>query len=183
MISLPHLPKTATVEAPGLSSSCNPPLRTPRGATPADLSELLRLEALSFTGDRVSKRSFQRWLKTTTNWIVVHDNPDEPQKLLGYGLVLFHYRGRIARIYSLAIDPEWRGRGLGRTLLESCIEQARQRGCSEIRLEVSTGNLPALRLYAQTGFEIFGHRPAYYQDGSDAVRLRASVRRRTSAPL
>jgi len=159
----------------GRSPQHNPPLRTPRPATPEDLPELLRLEALSFAGDRVSKRSFKRWLKTRNNWLVVLGDADHPKKLLGYGLVLFHYRGRIARIYSLAIDPERRGRGLGRILLDSCIDQARQRGYSEIRLEVSNSNRPALHLYAQAGFEIFGHIPTYYQDGSDALRLHASV--------
>lgn len=150
-------------------------VHAPRPAAPADLPELLRLESQSFTGDQVSRRSFERWLKKTNNLIAVQPDDLDPQRLRGYALVLFHYRGRVARIYSLAVDPDSRGRGLGQRLISVCIEQARQRGYREVRLEVSAGNAVALRLYRKAGFEDSGERSNYYQDGSDAILLRASI--------
>jgi ribosomal protein S18 acetylase RimI-like enzyme len=151
------------------------PVCAPRLASPADLPELLRLESLSFTGDRVSRRSFQRWLKRSNNLIVVQPDHLDPRRLQAYALVLFHYRGRVARIYSLAVDPEWRGRGLGQRLIGFCTQQAQQRGYRELRLEVSAGNAAALRLYRKAGFADFGERSNYYQDGSDAILLRTSI--------
>jgi ribosomal protein S18 acetylase RimI-like enzyme len=146
-----------------------------RSASKADLPELLRLEAMSFSGDRVSRRSFARWLGKSNNATMVLAHPDQPDRLLGYGLVLFHAHGRVARIYSLAVDPDWRGMGLGRRLLSTCLDQARQRGYTEVRLEVSADNHSALTLYLNAGFQIFGRRPGYYQNGSDAIRLRITI--------
>jgi len=34
-----------------------------RKAAATDIEQLLRLEALAFQGDRLSRRSFRRWLK------------------------------------------------------------------------------------------------------------------------
>ncbi len=91
--------------------------------------------------------------------------------LEGYALVLWHCRGRVARLYSLAVDPAARGRGTGGRLLDACAEQARERGFEEFRLEVAEANEPALALYRRAGFEPFARRHAYYSDGGDALRL------------
>ena len=157
------------------ASPASEPRWTQRPASMADLPELLRLEAMSFSADRVSRRSFARWLGKPNNATMVLDHPDQPDQLVGYGLVLFHVRGRVARIYSLAVDPDWRGLGLGRRLLSTCLDQARQRGYTEMRLEVSADNHSALQLYLNAGFQIFGRRTGYYQNGSDAIRLRITI--------
>lgn len=89
-----------------------------------------------------------------------------------YALVLWHAHGRVARLYSLAVDPAARGRGIGARILDACADEARQRGFQEFRLEVAEANEPALALYGKAGFEPFARRCAYYADGSDALRLR-----------
>ena len=141
----------------------------------SDLPELVRLESTSFLGDRVSRRSFRRWLKAQDNILVLQAGGHHYARLLGYALVLFHVRGRVARIYSLAIDSDYRGRGLGRRLLAACLEEARKRGYSEVRLEVAAGNEAALTLYRSFGFEIFDRIDGYYEDGENALRLRCPV--------
>jgi len=78
----------------------------------------------------------------------------------GHG-VLALGRGE-ASLLNLAVDPGFRGRGLGRLLLEHLIGRARRRGASGVRLLVRAGNGAAHRLYAAAGFLAVGRRRAYY---------------------
>jgi ribosomal-protein-alanine N-acetyltransferase len=48
--------------------------------------------------------------------------------------------------------PEYRGRGLGRALMEYAMEWSRDRGVKKVRLFVVEGNEAALRLYDSLGF-------------------------------
>lgn len=104
--------------------------------------------------------------------LLVIESTPHPVLLQGYALVLWHARGRVARLYSLAVDPLARGRGLGACLLAACADEARARGFKELRLEVAEANEGALALYRKAGFEPFARRRGYYADGGDALRLR-----------
>jgi GNAT superfamily N-acetyltransferase len=59
--------------------------------------------------------------------------------------------GEVKRMF---VDPEWRGRGVGRALLAQLIEGARANGHREIRL----GTLPEM-IEAQALYRSFGFRP------------------------
>ena len=65
----------------------------------------------------------------------------------------------------LAVDPLWRGRGVGETLLRHSLHIARRRGITSMNLEVRSTN-KAVKLYEKTGFEYVHRRPGYYR-GSD----------------
>ena len=54
------------------------------------------------------------------------------------------------------VDPEARGRGVGRALLEAAEAWGRDRGCTAASLSVTAGNSPAERLYRQAGYEPTG---------------------------
>jgi ribosomal protein S18 acetylase RimI-like enzyme len=56
-------------------------------------------------------------------------------------------------IHDLFVLQEYRGNNVGRTLLESAVTIAQQRGCSRITLEVREDNPIAQRLYKSIGFE------------------------------
>ena len=53
---------------------------------------------------------------------------------------------------SIAVVPEMRGRGIGRTLLVRLIDQARAEALPALSLSVSIHNPVAMRLYASLGF-------------------------------
>jgi GNAT superfamily N-acetyltransferase len=53
---------------------------------------------------------------------------------------------------SIAVVPEMRGRGIGRTLLVRLIEQARAEALPALSLSVSVRNPVAMRLYESLGF-------------------------------
>jgi RimJ/RimL family protein N-acetyltransferase len=52
----------------------------------------------------------------------------------------------------MGVVHAWRGRGLGKALLESCIERAFASGMTRIELEVYSDNLAAVSLYRSLGF-------------------------------
>jgi ribosomal protein S18 acetylase RimI-like enzyme len=64
-------------------------------------------------------------------------------------------------IYGMYIDPQFRGRGLGKSLLLALIERATREcvGLEQIHLTVVSSNESAKRLYISLGFEIYGVEP------------------------
>lgn len=52
----------------------------------------------------------------------------------------------------LAVDGEWRGRGVGRALVARAIEDARAAHARRLQLAVVDGNAPALALFRSAGF-------------------------------
>ena len=58
-----------------------------------------------------------------------------------------------AGIRMLGVDAAARGQGVGRRLVETCIERARQRGCTAVFLHSTTYMHAAHRMYARLGFQ------------------------------
>ena len=62
----------------------------------------------------------------------------------------------VRQIRGLLVDPRFRGRGIGRALLEAAIRQAELDGMRKLTLRVLSHNAPARALYAACGFEVEG---------------------------
>lgn len=58
----------------------------------------------------------------------------------------------LLNVHDLAVLPEFRGRGIGRTLLAAAERHAAARGCVKLSLEVLESNAGARKLYAAEGF-------------------------------
>ncbi|MET0447988.1 MAG: GNAT family N-acetyltransferase [Aeromicrobium sp.] len=71
---------------------------------------------------------------------------------------------------TLSIAPAARGRGVGRTLVEACLDRARTAGLTEVLLCSLTEMLPAHRLYTSLGFV---RRPELDWSPETGVDLRA----------
>lgn len=138
-----------------------------------DLGALLELETISFEGDRLSRRSFIRWIKGENRVFLVLEVDGQ---VMGYGLVLLHKGTRLARLYSIALDPRTRGKGLGKALMLALEAEAVEEGRLFMRLEVSKQNLAATKLYERLGYSVFGELEGYYEDHSDALRMQKRIR-------
>lgn len=55
-------------------------------------------------------------------------------------------------VVSMWVAPEARRRGMGRALIDACVDWARTRGASEVHLWVTRSNVPARALYEAAGF-------------------------------
>ncbi len=151
---------------------------TIRAATRSDLAGLIALEAMSFGSDRLSPRSFRRLIAAPTAACRVARSKDG---LAGYHLVLFRENTAVARLYSIAVHPKARGKGLATLLLADAERVARRRGCRALRLEVRTDNRRALRLYERQGYRPIGRFTRYYADKTDAIRYEKRLARRAIA--
>lgn len=80
--------------------------------------------------------------------------------LIGYGVV--SVAAEEAHLLNLCMAPNRQGRGHGRRLLRSLLQQARARGARRLFLEVRPSNRHALALYRDEGFDDIGRRPRYY---------------------
>ena len=61
--------------------------------------------------------------------------------------------GRRLYLSRLIVKRSFRRQGIGRKLVDFIIEEARSMGYSELSIGVNLDNYPALRLYAQEGFD------------------------------
>ena len=142
-------------------------------ARPDDLDALLQIEHDCFRTDRLSRRSFKRWLRRSDCvFLVARDSAG----LGGYCLVILRQGTRLARLYSLAVAPDRQGRGVARQLLQQAEVDVRSTGALYLRLEVAASNTAAIRLYEQLGYTQFGRYDDYYEDHSDALRMEKCVR-------
>ncbi len=145
-----------------------------RPAQLSDLKPLLLLENISFNTDKLSKRSFKHWITANHCALLV---AGQSHDVVGYILIIYHPGTRLARIYSLAVDPQYRGLGIGALLLNAGEQAAKEDGRFYLRLEVSVENAPAIKLYESLGFQRFGIYRDYYEDHKDALRYQKRIRR------
>ncbi len=70
---------------------------------------------------------------------------------------------------NIVVSPGYRGKGLGKGLLERILERAVDCGVGRVLLEVRESNHVAIGLYYSMGFQEVGRRLALYSDGETAV--------------
>lgn len=143
-----------------------------RPATLDDLEPLVRLEQACFDSDRLTRRSFRYLIDRDTAALLVDE---QDSALRGYALVLFRTGTSLARLYSIAVAAQQRGRGVGQALLERAEDAAREHECVSMRLEIRVDNSAGERLYRKMGYRPFGTYPDYYEDHAAALRMEKSL--------
>lgn len=143
-----------------------------RDARLADLKALVDLENQCFEIDRFNRRQF-RYMMTRAQARLLID--ERRKKLAGYVLVLFRRGTSLARLYSIAVAPGFRGKGAGRDLLEAAEKAAQQGDCAYLRLEVRRDNAESIRLYQKAGFRKLGELDDYYEDGMEALQFEKAL--------
>jgi ribosomal-protein-alanine acetyltransferase len=144
-----------------------------RRADSGDLGRIMSLETSTFGSDAWSAETMRAELENPNCWYLVAFRPETPAKLDGYAGLLVPHGAKEADIQTIAVSPDVRRSGLGRTLMVTLINEAAKRGADEVFLEVRADNPPARELDRTLGFEELAVRPQYYQpDGVDAIVMR-----------
>ena len=140
-----------------------------------DLEALLALESRCFAKPlALSRRQLRGFLQSRT--ATVHVLRGDGQAV-AEGLILRRRsRSRMtARLYSLAVDSAYRGRGFGRTLLMNCLDVVRAEDIPTVFLEVDVQNAPAIGLYESAGFVKTKRLADYYGPGQDGWKMRLDL--------
>jgi ribosomal-protein-alanine N-acetyltransferase len=126
-----------------------------------DLDAVLAIEQQAFTMPW-SRAMFVSELTTTRQAHLllarVGAGAGEAVGYIGYRVVLDEMH-----IVLVAVHPDWRRRGIARTMLLEAMEQARRASCTKATLEVRVSNTAAQQLYYRLGFAPVGTRPRYYR--------------------
>lgn len=152
----------------GRSPAGAPSAIVARTASLADLEAMLALENRVFASDRMSRRSVRHFLSSPNAAVLVAETEGG---LCGAAVVLVRRTSDVARLYSIAVDPDCAGRGAGQALLAAAEGAASARDCQYLRLEVHENNARAISLYRKAGYRQFGRHHEYYQDRGHALRF------------
>ena len=152
-----------------------------RRADSEDIPALIEIENRAFASDRISRRAFRYLLSKANAEVLAETNAAGVVR--GYALLLFSRGTSLARLYSIAVDPQWQREGIGRTLLAAAEAAARNRGTAWMRLEVRADAADVQAFYKAHGFRKFRLQPHYYEDGVAAVRMEKSLAPRRDPSL
>jgi GNAT superfamily N-acetyltransferase len=87
------------------------------------------------------------------------------------GLDMLEDRRDLAVLWDIRVAPAFRGRGIGRTLVEAAETWALARGCRELKVETQNINVPACRFYESLGFHLRVVREDAYPDCPGETQL------------
>jgi len=140
-----------------------------RAAALHDLNNLVDLENECFTADKMQRKHYRALLTKPSAKIFL---AEDDHKVVGCLVVLFRKNTSRARIYSLAVSPAYRHLGIAKKLCAAIEDEAKWRNCASILLEVRPDNHAAISFYQKNGYEIFGSYTKFYEDGTDAWRMK-----------
>ena len=111
---------------------------------------------------------WHRWMHSLTTRLDF-----EQSQVIGYAG--FRLASAEAHLSTIAMHPDWRGKGLGELLLLTALRHAIKLNSSKITLEVRATNEVAQHLYRKYRFRFTGTHGAYYRDGEDAWLMAVEV--------
>lgn len=77
---------------------------------------------------------------------------EEDTKLIAFALIQAEAIEHPAQIHLLAVDPGYRGNGIGTRLLEACLDVARENDWSKMKILMRPWNVPMRKLMARFEF-------------------------------
>ena len=137
------------------------------------IDEILPIEADLFGAELWSAPMFWSELANGHHYVVALDDADH---VAGYGGLATTAPDE-AWIQNIAVRRDRQRHGIGRTVLEALLAEARRLSVRSVLLEVAVDNGPAQRLYDEYGFVGVGVRKGYYQpSNTDALVMRRDER-------
>ena len=133
-----------------------------REATKSDLQAVGKLlvdlaDALDYTegiDTEIVLKNYEHLLDDVNSHFLVAAREGKPVGFINFTVrqTILH-QGPSALIDELVVAEEYRGKGVGRQLVQAAFEKCRQLGCSEVEVSTEKANLKARKFYEQCGFE------------------------------
>ena len=98
-------------------------------------------------------------------WVAEDLSISDQDRIIGM-IVTWYIIGE-AHIATLAVHPDFRGRGIAKHLILTALHDALKNGIQVATLEVRAQNSAAKNLYQSFGFDVVGRRPRYYRDNNE----------------
>ena len=131
-----------------------------------DLDEIYALEL----------ESFKHPFKKEDLLYEIKDNPvskflllKDENKIVGF--IDFRITFDSATVCQICIRKDKKRKGFATILLNKAIEMAKNKSVEFLTLEVRESNTPARSFYEKNGFTKITVKPAYYDDGEDAIYM------------
>ena len=142
----------------------------------------MQIEKACFGNDAWSKSNMKSELVAPHTTYVVAEQGDE---VIGYAGLSKLASSTSADVQTIAVSDSHRGSGIGRLLMQSLLEFAREQGAKDVFLEVREDKPTPQALYGSLGFVAIDRRENYYQpDGVAAIVMRLDLELGTnSAPI
>ena len=89
--------------------------------------------------------------------LVAVETGREPEKIIGISLYYMRYstwKGLMLYLEDLIVTSAFRGKGIGKMLFDSTVQEARNLGVSSIMWQVLDWNEPAIKFYKKYGAEV-----------------------------
>ena len=144
-----------------------------------DLDALQALDAVCFTPIfRFSRSAMRRFAEARNALVrVAYEASEAGVETRVTGFCIVHLERapgeqKVGYVVTLDVDPRYRGQGLGRLLMRSIEDLAREEGASAMTLHVAMLNESAVRLYERLGYVRVGVEEGFYAEGGDAFRYR-----------
>lgn len=132
----------------------------------SDLPQLSNILSQLSTVGHISREKLLEFYQTVSvsprhTVSVIADSSD---RLIGCATLIvepkiLHEGSYVGHIEDVVIDKEYRGIGLGRSLIKHLIGESKKQGCYKVILDCSEGNIP---FYEKCGMEIHGSCMAVY---------------------
>ncbi len=148
-----------------------------RDATANDIHDIFVLEQKCFLDNQAySAKQLTYLIKKANSCCLVETS----EKIIcGFIIVLFRRGTKVAGIETIGIDPNFQRKGIGKKLIKTAENEILKRGIKKIRLEVSVGNTPAVKLYQKSGYIITSLLKDYYRfehyGSYDAYRMKKII--------
>lgn len=136
-----------------------------------DLERIVAFEKQSFS-DPFDKATFSQILAAEPEGFLVAESGHQ---LLGY--IAAASRGDEGWVYSFAVEPGSRRRGIGRLLMKAALNYLSTK-TTRVYLQVSVNNPAAMSLYEKFSFVKTRRIKRYYPNGDDAFLMLLELTRR-----
>lgn len=138
-------------------------------ATTKDADAIARLHALGFYRGW-PREDFAAYLEDAKN-TPAYVACDAKHKVTGFAML--RLTADEAELLTIAVDPKWRGKGVGAALLKAAFDDLLMTPARKMFLEVAADNPPAIALYRRHGFAEIGRRDGYFAraNGQPATAL------------